>query len=459
MAGGHLLGGIIKWAQREEWREALAEALERHLGDACAENEVDFEELPELVGEHFVATLWGCAFEDFLTVEFDDGANIVDDYLKRRGWKETARIRDYLAALRRSVMSLYEVSDILPGQSFLARDLVRGGEPVRVSEVSATKAMRQWDRLAARLVTVGGKTIMGGGALRFEHRTATEVLDALAQLRRQAQEYIKNLAEEEGVAPQSAALGELLSGDASLAAAASLFTNIWLGALLDKVLGDAEPQLSNTDGDPLEFTIVRFPLAEGVSVVEIGDRLDDLPGLQPAGDQIWDWFDVGPVPSPAIQGVRYLSLNDSGATLHGSIELTGQTLTLRVNSIRRSDAGRLMLEQALPGLLGQAVTAPDVPDPASPGRPVTTGLSPEAEREIIWQTLDAHYRSVMDQPVAMIGNEAPREAVQTAEGRERVVAWLKYLENQSAAHPKGEPLADYDFTWLWQELGLLASRR
>ena len=28
-------------------------------------------------------------------------------------------------------MSLYEVSDVVVGESFLARDLVRGGEPVR----------------------------------------------------------------------------------------------------------------------------------------------------------------------------------------------------------------------------------------------------------------------------------------------------------------------------------------
>lgn len=31
-----------------------------------------------------------------------------------------------MKAIRSSVMSLYEVSDIVPGQSFLARDLIRG---------------------------------------------------------------------------------------------------------------------------------------------------------------------------------------------------------------------------------------------------------------------------------------------------------------------------------------------
>jgi hypothetical protein len=37
-----------------------------------------------------------------------------------------------MAALRTSVMSFYEVSDIVRDMSFRARDLVRGGEPVSI---------------------------------------------------------------------------------------------------------------------------------------------------------------------------------------------------------------------------------------------------------------------------------------------------------------------------------------
>ena len=78
--------------------------------------------------------VWGCVFEDFLARDLDDGRNIVDDYLKRRGWNESASNKAYMRALRSSVMSLYEISDIVREESFLARDLVRGGEPIRVSE-------------------------------------------------------------------------------------------------------------------------------------------------------------------------------------------------------------------------------------------------------------------------------------------------------------------------------------
>ena len=39
------------------------------------------------------------------------------------------------------LMSLYEVSEVRSGESFLACDLFRGGEPVRISERTATRSL------------------------------------------------------------------------------------------------------------------------------------------------------------------------------------------------------------------------------------------------------------------------------------------------------------------------------
>jgi hypothetical protein len=44
--------------------------------------------------------------------------------------------------------------------------------------------------------------------------------------------------------------------------------------------------------------------------------------------------------------------------------------------------------------------------------------------------------------------------------RERLAAWLKYLENRSGSQPDpAEPLATYDFSWMWRELGIEKLRR
>ena len=160
----------MKWVGREEWRDAFADLLERHVAQACLGADVELKDLPSLLGDQEFAMVWGCAFEDFLSRDLDGGRNIVDDYLKRRGWKESPSDRAYMAALRSSVISLYEVSGIIPGESFLARDLVRGGEAVRVSERSATRSLRQWDRIAARVMEVRGRTVISGAVLGFDHR-------------------------------------------------------------------------------------------------------------------------------------------------------------------------------------------------------------------------------------------------------------------------------------------------
>ena len=114
MAGKHLLQGLMKWLTREQWRDRFAAVLEDHVLPTCDETGLDADDIVSTLGEGlYMSTVWACAFEDMLTREFDDGSNIVDDYLKRRGWKETAPVRAYLAALRDSVVSLYEVSDVV----------------------------------------------------------------------------------------------------------------------------------------------------------------------------------------------------------------------------------------------------------------------------------------------------------------------------------------------------------
>ena len=129
------LQGLMKWLTRAEWRDRFAEIYDRHLLPACEQTGLDADEVVEILGESwFMTTVWGCAFEDFLTREGADGRNVVDDYVKRRGWKESASARAYMSALRTSVMSLYEVSDIIRDTSFRARDLMRGGDPILISE-------------------------------------------------------------------------------------------------------------------------------------------------------------------------------------------------------------------------------------------------------------------------------------------------------------------------------------
>jgi hypothetical protein len=79
---------------------------------------------------------------------------------------------------------------------------------------------------------------------------------------------------------------------------------------------------------------------------------------------------------------------------------------------------------------------------------------------MIHDYMNRHYRDVLDQPVPALGGETPRAAAKTDSGRIKVVEWLKMMENWTAKSAKtNSAMADYNFDWLWIELGLSDLRR
>src|SRR3546814_2026670 len=73
------------------------------------------------------------------------------------------------------------ICEVEPGSGFLVRDLIQGDEPLRVSERSASQTLKQWDRIGARVVQVGGKHLLSGGVLSFTMEAAEALV---ADLRR-----------------------------------------------------------------------------------------------------------------------------------------------------------------------------------------------------------------------------------------------------------------------------------
>ena len=59
----------------------------------------------------------------------------------------------------------------------------------------------------------------------------------------------------------------------------------------------------------------------------------------------------------------------------------------------------------------------------------------------------------------MLGGKSPRQAVRSKAGRQKVVEWLKYLENQTAHRAADDGMPAYDFGWMWEELRVVDLRR
>ena len=460
---GRAIAAVMQWAAREEWRGWLEDVIAAHLAPACEAAGVTPDELPDLLGEDAHAQLIGCAFEDFLTREFGpDGRNIVDDYLERRGWTEPVAAKRYLQALRRSVMSVYEVVDTAPGSHFVARDLVRGGEPARVTDKLGSRSVARWDRLAARLLPVGDETRMAGGVLSLDFDDAAAVVEAIAELGKGLGRRIGRRAAREGVPREAAEAAPV--GEAVLAEAAPLITGTWLASALEQARGDPLPELVNFDGEELVLCEVRFPLADPARAGEAATCLDRLPDLHrdEPGEPAWTWTAAarGKARAAGRKALKLGTLDAEGGPVLGSVRLEGGAVVLEANSVERAERGRGMLRGALGALVRAPLTSVQTPEQLLAERSAEGGdagageppLPPEEAEAVMREVMDRHYRGVLGEPVEMLDGKSPRQAVRSRAGRRKVAEWLKYLENQTAHHAGAAGMPAYDFGWMWEEL-------
>src|SRR5215831_20091955 len=339
MTGTHLLQGLMKWLTRDEWRDRFAEVYDSHLLPACDQTDLDAKEIRSILGEdRFMRTVWGCAFEDFLTRDFEDGSNIVDGYLKRRGWKEGASTRAYMTALRTSVMSLYEVSDIVRDTSFRARDLVRGGEPILISECSATRSLKQWDRIATRVVQVGSQTQISGAVLPFDRDTSEELLKLLRKIAKRAEKEKQAFADLVGRGVDNPAIANGFSETAVLHAVTPTITTVWLIDTIERALGPQIPTVRNAEGDELLFCAAYYPFVASTTADDIRSALGRCPEFRQENATFWNW--IGPLRSAKASGAQKQPLKsqtftttlDDGSLVLGTVELKDKALILSVNS-------------------------------------------------------------------------------------------------------------------------------
>ncbi|NIO42638.1 MAG: hypothetical protein GTO41_22330, partial [Burkholderiales bacterium] len=90
----------MKWAERPEWREERATVLDDHLALISRRLNTSLEELGAELAD-YGDMLFGVFIEDLASRRFSPGnRNIVDDYLERRGWRESVLGRRYLQLLR-----------------------------------------------------------------------------------------------------------------------------------------------------------------------------------------------------------------------------------------------------------------------------------------------------------------------------------------------------------------------
>ena len=215
--------------------------------------------------------------------------------------------------------------------------------------------------------------------------------------------------------------------------------------------------------------ILRFPLASKTTLNELGERLTAISSLHRENDTFWNWLDElasAQSSQHSDNAENVLGWNvtmEDGRTVLGNIEIKERSLIVNVNSPARAERAITMLRTALSGLVTAPLTQIQTVDQMmaqQQNRPRSAPeVPPEIQTKLVHTTLDKQYRALLEQPVPMLGNLTPRAAARTKSGREKLAVWLKHLENRSRQPEATDPMATYDFAWLWRELKVEDLRR
>ncbi|AML51933.1 hypothetical protein [Falsihalocynthiibacter arcticus] len=432
-------------SQDDLWSGRLQEVVAEHLMPALDEFDLEYDDLPEVLGEPWPGVLWGCGFEDFLSRQYEDD-NIVDLYLKRRGWNEPAANREYFGALRDTPVRLYEVSGVQPGVSMVLGDLLGDTKPVTVLEGSATQSLKQWDRIVVRVIAENDAHVISGALLAFSQEAVAFLIDGLSTVL----SVDKN--------------DELSLTTKQLLKCAPIFTNAWLFTALPRALSEELPELSNADGEDIMFHDLRFPFETGVTQKEVSLCLNEANFFAADGARCWTWLAPHSSKAPRERDGLMLESQTDGRTVLGHLELKGKALLINVNSSARADRVRNLVMNAAGQHLKQPLTTIRTVEQMMAEEQVESDLEdadeipPEIARQIVQEHMDQHYRETLDAPIPALGGKSPNQAVRSKAGRAKVVDWLKKLENNSAKH-RNDAIEEYDFGWMWAELGLQEHRK
>lgn len=326
--------------------------------------------------------------------------------------------RAFLEGMRGTAMRLYEVVDVVPGATVTVRELL-GGDELVVRERSASRSLRRWDILAARVSPRGatGQPEFDGGLLPL-HRSRREAV--LRRLRDAQAEF--------------RAAHPLASELEFARTLPPLFHAEWSTPV-------SAPQLVNFDDEPVVLAQSKYRVRD---VPGVRAALDVLPDLERSTDGArWAWRAPGSEKKDPVI-LAFLALDDDD-------------LSIDTNSRERSDRARALVAEHL----GELVTLEETifKDPAQTvkGAHERTSTSlpsvPPELRAAVEQALARHYARWLEEPVPALDHHSPRVAARAARLRPRVVEMLKDLEQMYARdRDSGQPA--FNPAPLWDELGL-----
>ncbi|MEO7270563.1 MAG: SEC-C metal-binding domain-containing protein [Vicinamibacterales bacterium] len=344
----------------------------------------------------------------------DDGRTAADRFRDEQGRDLDPDELAFLDRMRGSFLSLYEVERVDPGVGLSLVDLWTGAR-VFVEERLATQGTVQWDLLGARVVPdANGRLLFEGGLYLLPVADKDAILDRFRRLHRR---FLKRV-------PGA-------SDDVFFKRHGHEFNLVWL----DYVVLPPAPRLKTADGEDLIFSRVTFQVLDEPRLRAV---LGDDPHVALGENGSYTWR--------AAQG-------PDGRWL-GTWTIASGRLRFEGWSREQADRARQWIEERASSAIRYRITSYRTGLLDAGAAPPPPEETPEDSARVVWEYLDRYYRQWIDEPVPALDGDTPRRAAGLEGSRPKVVDLLKQMENLEARGCSRGAGQDYDFGWIWTELGL-----
>ncbi|MFH1018944.1 MAG: hypothetical protein V1798_12310 [Pseudomonadota bacterium] len=342
----------------------------------------------------------------------------------------------FIEAASASPYSFFAVNETVPGESVTLRDVFLN-EVVIVKEREASRRVQKGDVLFTRILSLDGTSIMLGCApLLIPPRSIFRLFDTRDSIVKE-------------IGPLSRE--KLHAVDPTLRRLYRFF--------LEEKINPSIPRLTNTDGDPFLSIKLHYELkCDPEAAVE---KLRSLAlfehGVDRNGNEISiDWHGKGNKMHKGWDN-----------TLLGTLRMRGRRLTVEVNSEKRSKKIQAEIAKRLGDLAvlkGSSLKSPEKmlregmagarKKESIPERSPDLNDLPEVQAKLK-EMAQEHWRRWPDEKIPILGNQTPRQAAKTVQGRERLEALLTEFEWHSTDARNGKnSCAAPDIAALRKDLGL-----
>lgn len=431
---------IEDYLKKSPWSERFQENRDFYFSELSNQLNISEDELFERVKDQPASgNMYGIIFESLFDKEYGDShINIIDEYIKRRGWKLSKEEKAILEQLRDQPFSIYEVIEVNQGDNVVIQNILVNSGEIRVFEKSGSKSMKPFDFIVAKVLKEDETYGFTGCIFKISKTEAKRIQNKVKEAFQSKNIILKDNEDISDETNQE--IKEILRA----------FTSEMLISAFKYAL--TPTRYITYEGDDIAPAEITFIVKDRKRVINKLNKHNDLYIADEEPDNLfWNWaVDKKTLAVAERNASTFETFLDNDLLVIGNIELVGKILKCSTMSEPRTKK----LIKLLQDYLGDLIDMPVVKhidifkkSKKKKSEKVKPEVPIEIEREIVTEYFDEHYRKILDEKISVLNNQTPRECAKT--DPERVKRWLKMLDEQETTKK-----INYDTSWIWKELGI-----